>query len=191
MTRPGIEPRSPRPFVGHSTHLPLIKAPLKFLFSYVVKLHHLWYDATRDWTQVTKTIVRTLYPLTINRSTSKIPLFICCEATPSLVWHDQGLNPGHPDHCRTLYPLTLNRCTSKIPLFICCEATPSLVWRDLGLNPGHQDHCRTLYPLTINRSTSKIPLFICCEATNIFGMTRPGIEPRSPRPLSNTLPTYH
>ena len=26
---------------------------------------------------------------------------------------------------------------------------------------------------------------------HIFGMTRPVIEPGSPRPLSNTLPTYH
>ena len=25
----------------------------------------------------------------------------------------------------------------------------------------------------------------------VFGMTRPGIEPRSPRPLPNTLPNYH
>ena len=62
---------------------------------------------------------------------------------------------------------TITRCRGALLLSLNCSTLPAI---------------RTLYCWVLNKEVSS-------TIFKVFGMTRPGIEPRSPGSLANTLPT--
>ena len=112
----------------------------------------------------------------------------------SLVWLDFGLNPSLLDHGRTLY--SLGQWPSYIYIYIyiyiymffLADHSQRLpfnsyyieVW---GFAPPFPRLLHTLDLYLIMLSVSKV---VSNTIFWVFGMTQPGIEPQSPRPLVNT-----
>ena len=54
---------------------------------------------------------------------------------------------------------------------------------------GGANHFSGLLHFTLDTDLILLSKEVSCTILKVFGMTRPGIEPRSPSPLTNTLPT--